>query len=261
MKKTLLAFGAALLLVSCSEDSNDDTQDTVAPQILSATLNGEDHDLSFSAGSNVQLSVEASDNSELGQLKLDIHDSFDGHGHGKNASSAWQHTEIIDLSGANATANKALTVPDPVTAGPYHMVLRLLDASGNESEFKEVDFLVTNGSEPQFNISDPDFSSEVHAPKGQKLIISGNITDDIDLDEVVITIAEEEEHDHAHKMATGEIFTADIDLDGSADTSFDLSTVDILIPTSAETGHYEFKISAKDSEGNYAVFSAEIHVM
>lgn len=259
MKKHILLFSALVLMASCSED--DEVQDTAAPQILSASLNGEDHDLSFAAGDNINFSADLSDNEELGQLKLDIHDVFDGHGHGKMANATWAHSQVINVSGASATATETLNVPDPVTAGPYHIILRLLDAAGNESEFVEMDFLITNGSEPQFNITDPDFSSEVHAPKGQSLEIVGSITDDIDLDEIVITIAEEEEHDHDHKVASGEIFMEDIDLGGGNDTSFDLSTVDILIPATAETGHFELKISAKDSEGNYAVFSAEIHVM
>lgn len=260
MKKTYLFAALAFVAASCSDD--DETQDTTKPVILEATVNGEDHDLEFDAGDVLQLEVDLSDNEGLSQFKIDVHDVFDGHDHNKVLDGdAWEMTEVITVSGATATVNHTLNVPDPVTAGPHHFIFRVLDAAGNESEFMEMNFILKNGEEPVFNISDPDFSDEVHAPKGQSLAITGTITDDEDLDEIVITI-EEEGDDHDHKNASGEvIFSYDADLNGTADTSFDLSTVDIAIPADAETGHYELKISAKDNEGNYGVFTAELHVM
>lgn len=248
----MLALGA----MACSEDED---QDTTAPQILAATINGEDHDLVFNSGDNLQLELDLSDNEALGELKLDIHDIFDGHDHNKRGGDAWELTEIIQVSGASSTVSHSLSVPDPVTAGPYHVIFRLLDAAGNESEFEELDFLIRNGEEPLISISAPDFSNEVHVSKGQSLNLVGSISDDVDLDEVIITIMEEEEHDH--KNSSGLLFSFDQDLPGSTDTSFDLSTVAIPVPSDAETGHYKLIISAKDNEGNYGQFTAEIHVM
>ncbi len=260
MKKTFLFVAMALIFASCSDD-DEQQQDTTAPQILEAAMNGDDHDLEFAAGDAVTLTASVSDNEALSQLKIDIHDVFDGHDHNKKGGDHWELTEIVNLSGASANVTHNLQVPDPVIAGPYHVILRLLDASGNESEFMEMDFLLTNGEEPQISITAPDFGTEVHAPKGQQLSLVGMITDDVDLDEIIITI--EEEHDHDHKMASGDdyLFSYDEDLNGSSDTSFDLSTVTIMIPADAETGHYKFKIMAKDNEGNYGVFEEEIHVM
>lgn len=256
MKKGYLFVLLALGAIACSDDED---QDTTAPQILAATINGEDHDLVFNSGDNLQVELDLSDNEALGELKLDIHDIFDGHDHNKRGGDAWELTEIIQVSGASSTLTHSLSVPDPVLAGPYHVIFRLLDAAGNESEFKELDFLIQNGEEPLINISAPDFSNEVHVSKGQNLSLVGTISDDVDLDEIIITIEEEEEHDH--KNSSGLLFSYDEDLPGSSDTSFDLSTVTIPIPGDAETGHYELRISAKDSDGNYGQFTADIHVM
>lgn len=257
MKKTLLALLGLLVFVSCSDDEE---VDNTAPSILEATMDGEDHDLSFNDGDQVALQVDLSDNVELSQLKLDIHDLFDGHSHGKS-NSTWEMTKVYTVSGASATVNDNLDVPSPVVAGPYHVILQLVDAAGNESDFKELEFIVKNGSEPQFGVTAPDFSNEVHAPKGQAFAMAGTITDDVDLDEILIRISEEHD-DHNHKKS-GEapIFEDDVDLPGSSDTSFDLSTLSITIPADAEEGHYIIEISAKDNDGNYGIWEAEIHVM
>lgn len=243
------------LLASCTEDEQ---VDNTAPQILEALVNSEDHDIELNAGDKASLEVEVSDNDELSQLKMDIHDLFDGHSHGKS-NTTWEMTKIYGLSGSSATLTDSLEVPSPVIAGPYHFVFRLVDASGNESEFKEVEFVVKNGSEAQFNVTSPDFSTEVHVPKGQSFNLEGSITDNQDLAEILIRISEEEEH--SHKKSGAPIYEDEIDLNGTSDTNFDLSILNITIPATAETGYYKLLISAKDNEGNYGVFEAEIHVM
>jgi len=255
LKRTAL-FALLLSFWACSDD--DENQDNIAPNILSVTMNGEDHDLSFTNGATINLAAEVSDNEGLGQLKIDIHDLFDGHSHGKlDGGDAWEMTKIVSLSGSSTTVNETMTVPDPVVAGQYHVILQLLDAAGNEAEFEELEFVITNGEEPQINISSPTFDG-LHIDEGMKLELVGMVTDNEDLDEIVITISEED--DHNHKNQSGEIFEFDVDLDGSADTSYDLSQVDITIPVGTEEGDYKIVISAKDNEGNYGIFEAEFHV-
>lgn len=255
MKKSALLLLGLVFLASCGKD---DPVDNTAPLIIEALVNSEDHDIELNAGDKAFLQVQLSDNEQLSELKMDIHDLFDGHSHGKS-SSVWEMTKIYSLSGTESTVSDSLDVPSPVVAGPYHFVFRLVDASGNESEFKEMEFIVKNGSEAQFNVSSPDFSSEVHAPKGQAFDMEGTITDDQDLAEILVRISEEEEH--SHKKSGAPIYEDEIDLSGTNDTSFDLSTLNITIPNTAETGYYKLLISAKDNEGNYGVFEAEIHVM
>lgn len=255
---SLLTMGS-LLFIACDKEEDEDT---VAPQILSATINDEDHNIMVMAGDELHIEAEVSDNEELGELKIDIHDIFDGHSH-KKAVVKWSEVVTVELSGKSEDVHRHLTVPATTTAGPYHAIFRLIDDEGNEAEFVEIDFMITNGSQPMISVTDPDFSGEVHAPKGSTLSLQGIITDNIDLEEIMISL--EEEHGH-HKKAGAQsvIYEEDFDLPGSADSSWDLQAdgnVNISIPTSAETGHYLLMIRAMDNEGNMNVFEAEVHIM
>lgn len=253
--KRFLALPLLLALAACADDNG--TEDTQAPSIISITLNGEDHDLSFQTGETIQLQAEVSDNEALGELKIDLHDLFDGHDHGKTNWDTWSLTKVLSLSGTNTTASTNLVVPDSTTAGPYHAILRLLDQAGNEAEYEIIEFAITNGTEPQISISQPDFSA-FSVAAGQNISLVGSISDETDLEEVSLIISEEEEH--SHKSQSTIVFSFDEDLTGSSDTSYDLSQIPILIPSTAEAGHYIFFLQAKDSSGNYGIFEAEIEI-
>lgn len=255
MKRFALFSALLMFAVACSED--DDNQDTTTPNILSVQMNGEDHDLSFSAGSSIQVSAELSDNEELGELKIDIHDLFDGHDHGKMALSTWETTQVIALSGSNTTANSTLIVPDSTLAGPYHAILQLLDAAGNEAEFKEIEFILTNGQEPQIQIEEPNFDTLNISP-GSSISLVGSVSDDTDLQEISLLIYEDA--DHSHKNQADVIFDFDEDLPGSNDVTYDLNQININIPSATLIGHYKFVLKAKDNTGNYGVFEAEIDI-
>ncbi|MGB0176073.1 MAG: DUF4625 domain-containing protein [Owenweeksia sp.] len=254
----LAAF--SFLFITCNKDAED--QDTTAPKIMSVTINDEDHDIVVMAGSEIHINAHVTDNEALGELKVDIHDIFDGHSHGKT-SAKWAEVLTIALSGKEQHVHEHTDVPQDATAGPYHAIFRLIDAEGNEGEFAEIDFMITNGSQPQINITDPDVSGEVDAPKGSTLSIFGTVSDDTDLAEVRISL--EEEHDgHEHKSTLQEvIYEEDFDLTGPADTNWDFQAdgnVNIVIPSDAQAGHYVLRIIAVDNEGNMNIFEAEVHI-
>ncbi len=253
----------AILLVAC--DKEEDNQDTTAPVIKSVTINEEDHDIVVMAGDEIHIDAELSDNEALGELKVDVHDIFDGHSHGKTAIK-WAEVLTIALSGKEQKVHDHMDVPQDAQAGPYHAVFRLIDAEGNEGEFAEIDFMISNASQPQINITDPDFSDEVHAPKGSTLSIMGTVTDETDLAEIRISLEEEhDDHGHSHKGALDEaIYEADFDLTGSADITWDFQVdgnVNIAIPSDAETGYYVMKVVVIDNEDNMNIFEAEVHIM
>ena len=255
-----LMVSLGLMAVGCNDDKEEDT---VKPEVVEVSIDGEDHDIAVSAGTNMAVGATVSDNEDLGELKIDIHDVFDGHSH--KSSAKWAEVRIVELSGTKQTVEESIAVPVDATAGPYHCVVRVIDEAGNESDFEELEFMLSNGSEPMFNITNPDFSSEVHAPKGSTVSIEGTITDDIDLAEVYIVLEEEHDHGHDHKSTQEEpIYEMDFDLDGSVDLSWDFQAdgnVNIAIPTDAEEGHYALIIRAEDSEGNINIFEAELHIM
>jgi hypothetical protein len=97
--------------------------------------------------------------------------------------------------------------------------------------------------------------------------MQGAVADQQDLEEILITIrpADHDDHDHGddggHDHGDGPLIEKDFDLPGDSDTSFDLSNFSVTIPTDAETGHYHVEMVAKDGEGNYGLFKAEIHIM
>lgn len=257
--KKYFGLAALALMISCSED--EDPQDTMEPTIKNVVINEGGEYPTVAAAADMTLKAEVSDNDVLQELKLEIHDIFDNHTHGKKADS-WEQIIILPLSGGSQNIEEIIPVPGTATAGMYHVVLRVLDASGNESDFVEKEFIVSNGNEPQISVTNPVFgANEVHAPKGNKFNLQGTITEDVDIVEVTIMIEEEHHDGNSQKKSSSPIFMTDIDLDGSSDTSFDLGQVDITIPTDAETGYYKFSIIAKDSEGNYGLFIEEIHVM
>lgn len=261
MKKIKLFSLLAALSVLSVACEKDEEQDTTAPQINSVSINEKDHDIEVAAGEEIHIDAHVTDNEALGELKIDIHDIFDGHSH---KSSKWAKVLTIALSGKEQHLHEHADVPDEALAGPYHAVFRLIDKEGNEGEFAEVDFMITNSSQPQIDITDPDFGGEVDVARGGTLSLKGIVTDNVDLDEIRISL-EEEHEGHDHKSTLDEaLYEADFDLTGSADMSWDFQmdgNVNIVIPANAETGHYSLKVVAIDDEGNMNIFEAEVHII
>lgn len=265
MKAQIFSFSAAALVaVSLSSCSKDEDQDTVPPQIKSAQINGSEEDVAAPAGSYLVVEADLSDNEALGQLKIDIHDVFDGHGHEKKSFVRWADVKNIDLTGTEASVADSLLVPSGVAAGPYHAVLRLIDEAGNEADFVEREFMITNASQPEIELTSPDFTNEVHLNPGTVLSLAGTVSDDVDLQEIFILLEEDHEEGADHKSTLEEpLYEQDFDLPGTADLSWDFQAdgqVDIPVPATAEPGHYVLQIVARDSEGNMNIFEAEVHV-
>lgn len=256
----LAVIGSGVMMISCDKD--DDT-DTTAPVINSATIDGKEEGIEANVGNAMTFEVKVSDNEALGQLKLDVHDAFDGHSHDKSSGINWANVAIIDLSGTEQTVSHDMEIPTNATAGPYHAEILVIDAEGNEGEFVERVIMIRNGSEPGIEITSPDFTNEVHVTKGSTLSLEGMVTDETDLAEILIILEEEEED--AHKSVQHEaLYEMDFDLEGTSDLTWDFQidgNVNIAIPATAEEGHYVLTVRAEDSEGNINIFEAELHIM
>lgn len=252
-------FLVALLSFSCSDDEDQDT-DTIAPEIHEVEIDGEHEEIVIESNTTIFLEVEVEDNEALNELKLEVHDNFDGHEHGKR-SSTWEEVFIWEVSGTEMIFEKDIAVPY-ATAGDYHMVFRALDEAGNESEFVELNVVLTNGEEPEIDLSNPDFEDGFEIAIGDSINLVGIITDDMDIEEITIHIAEAEEHDHDHdhESVDSEIFEMDIDLDGAADMTYSID-LDIPVPFGTESGEYEIEIRALDSDGNYGIFREHFEVL
>ncbi len=265
MKQLILlaVTGTTILMSSCKKDV-----DITPPTISSFTLNEVNEDITVNAGEEMHVDVIFNDDTELREYKIDIHDSFDGHGHGKtSAVSRFSFLQTYAINGKQSTEHKDIDIPADAAAGPYHVVLRVLDAAGNEGEFAELDFLILHPDQPVVTVTAPDFTgTEVHAPKGSTFTLSGTVTDNVDIQEIKIAIKPEDDDHGSGKLAGGELYEAEFDLPGSTDTSWDMTEIatqgkDIIIPATAATGHYYLYISVKDAEGHMTVWKGKLHVM
>lgn len=75
------------------------------------------------------------DDEALGQLKVDLHNNFDCHGHdGKTQTTDWEVIDIIELSGDHTHQTLRYIAPADITLGAYHLSVELLDKAGNQAE-------------------------------------------------------------------------------------------------------------------------------
>lgn len=250
----LLSLSALLMFTfqSCKKDVDDE-----APVISSFTVDSQ----TVAAGSEIHADLHFTDNEALKSYKIDIHDNFDGHSHGKVGQS-WSYQELVDISGKDFDDHKHIDVPSDAFSGPYHFTLYVLDAEGNQSDFAEIELVITNSSMPTIDVTNLDATDDNHISKGATLDLEGTIADAEGIDEIFIELEHsEDEHDHGKKEEEP-LYEKDLDLGGSV-SSYDLSTLSpsIAIPSTAESGDYQLLIRVKDTEGNIALATYVIHVM
>lgn len=97
------------------------------------------------SGDTLHLEMHFTDNERLAQYKIDIHNNFDGHDHPKiYRARPWSRIIIGSLSGREQHIHLDIAVFDSAAAGLYHLMLRAVDALGNESEFVLKELYVQN---------------------------------------------------------------------------------------------------------------------
>lgn len=260
LRKTIigLATMAMLLAAGC------ENPDTAKPTIDAFTINGADHEVEVAAGDTAVLQLSFSDNENLQTYKVDIHDGFDGHGHGKvNSFQKFSYQQTFSIAGKNALESRDVAIPEDAAAGPYHCTVRVLDEAGNEGDLAEIDLLIKNGGQAQVNITSPDFSDEVVVNTGNQLTLEGTVTDDVDIDEIFVTLAPEGD-DHGKRAQESPLYEQDFDLPGSSDQTWNFSALNnshpVNIPANAETGHYVLNVVVLDSDGNMTIWEGEVEV-
>ncbi|TAG54754.1 MAG: DUF4625 domain-containing protein, partial [Cytophagales bacterium] len=93
MKIIYYSLTALAILGSCSKavDPSDKTKPVL--EIVSTVpmfkLEGDEKLIEAAKGSSFTVNLKLSDNANLKQLKFDIHDNFDSHGHGKRLEATW----------------------------------------------------------------------------------------------------------------------------------------------------------------------------
>lgn len=251
---SLILLALAFTLFSCKKE------DTAAPTISNVLVNEASSDIEIAAGTEVHFDATFADNEDLKEFKLDVHNNFDLHDHGKTANVRFSHQQIFSISGKSSTVHEHFDVPSDASAGPYHFILKALDQEGNESTPSELSIVITQPGQAAINVTSHDFSSEVTVDAGDTLVLAGTITDDVDIQKITIIVEEHGDHSHG-KVASGEVFEAEFDLPGASDTSWDFSALagqHIIFPT-GEHGDYELIILVEDSDDNHTIMEGEVH--
>ena len=252
MKKILVFSLAIVVFLSACKKEDPDTE---KPIISAVTVNGNTSSVTLSAGSTLSFSISATDNIDLKQIKIDIHDAFDGHIHSPNVPFSSQ--TIYNVSGKSTTITPSIQIPSIAASGPYDILIYAIDASGNEAVIKELELIITQAGQAVIDITSPNLALDWDYSIGDTIFITGTITDDIDLSDIDISPENED---------TGAlIYDEEFPQVGTTDTSWDFNELNlqskwIIIPATASLGHHGLVIMVTDSDANVTRIEVHVHV-
>ncbi|NJM94603.1 MAG: DUF4625 domain-containing protein [Cytophagales bacterium] len=135
-----LALALLSLLTSCDEDETTDTTKPTIKAVMVEGVNVIGNEFEVHHGEAFELEIEVEDDTELNQLKVDIHDAFDGHGHAHRrlaeGTDTLSFTQVYQLSGKSFKQKVMVSsaLDEKYIHGEYHLELVLLDKAGNQSE-------------------------------------------------------------------------------------------------------------------------------
>lgn len=245
-----LRFGLYLPLVAIVACTSEQI-DSEAPEFTQVTINSSEEEQTVQTGTVLNMNMTATDDESVAQIKIDIHEAFDGHDHGKREQSSWTYVNILNTNGPAVNVSDSPTIPAEVASGPYHAVFRVLDDNGNEGAFIEREIVIENGSQPMIQVNSP--SDNDSFTLGQTITPTGAVNDPDGLKEVHLVLLHIEDH-HAHAVDEQEE-----DLTTSP-TSFDLSSMQVTIPTDEEPGAYKLLVKAVDVLDNHTLHFIDLTV-
>jgi hypothetical protein len=291
---TAMMFLVLWGMSGCNDDG--ETIDTSAPVIeLEDPAYGE----FFVAGNSVHFEASFTDDIELGSYKIDIHNNFDGHAHGRVAKAnddpaliKWSFSQSFDfapgLKISNVLLHDELEIPQNTMAGPYHFIVSAVDKSGNATSYQdgstlEVEIYITNTSMPVVDITNL-VNDELEIEVGQVFMITGTITDPTvgtyaGMHSVKVILGEGHhgghDHDHGGRIAENDLIDFELDENGLADfmegdviilekifeeVNFSLSQAQLNELIAEEVDYLQLMIKVYDEQGNIAVSVTDVHV-
>jgi hypothetical protein len=197
-----------------------------------------------------EIELEITDDSELAQLKIDIHDNFDCHGH-RSSTSTWFKQQIVSLNGSVFREKIRIEIPENPTVGFYHFGLLASDQSGNVSERNHwYTIFLRNASDtiaPQLRIQQP-ISTELSIRRGQIFTIEAELSDNRALNlggNAGVQLR------YKGNNSSNVFRAAEIDLSGKQVTNT-VFTLNWTVPLSLLPGSYELFLSGFDGVRNPA---------
>ena len=147
--KNLSFLLLVVLLMACSDD--DPSNDLDAPIFSTISrpytqgdanvvkIRGEYMEVLPENSTELYLRGELSDNRALSEMRIDIHNSQDGHTHARTQRlPGLRVDEMIALDGIRHTIDQGIRYDDrDYLAGPYHVLLHAVDAAGNTTSFAD----------------------------------------------------------------------------------------------------------------------------
>lgn len=241
LSRTLMLLSlTAAIITGCKKD-NDDEKPVI-------TVNEPSNNFTANTGADIHFEAEFTDNEELSQYKIEIHDNFDGHTHEKTETTPWTVNQIVDITGKSKTVHEHIEVPSDAPAGPYHFIVTCLDAAGNEADFVELEFEVVNTSDvvaPTIDITSPTDGQQFTV--GDNIDIIGTVSDDQEVEEVEVVIEREADETEVH----------DEDIHVHAQSG----NINVSVSTNGwSAGGYHIHISATDHVNNKTETEIEIEV-
>lgn len=145
---SLTAIAALLTMVACT--SNDDiVKDNELPVITDAGITANPVDCQvYSRGDVIPFRYRFTDNEELGNYNIEIHNNFDHHTHGtqkdnckldpkkdsKDYKKPWVYNQDFTIPRGDKAydAKQDIQIPADIDTGDYHFVIRVTDQAGNQ---------------------------------------------------------------------------------------------------------------------------------
>ncbi|EON76578.1 hypothetical protein ADIS_3028 [Lunatimonas lonarensis] len=229
-----LMLGLAIGFFSCETD-DDQLRDMEAPVIGAA--DGRDAirpghgEIRAATTDHMHVRFSVEDPSGIAQVRVDIHNGFDGHTHGR-IQTDFELLNVNDIYSPDAS-NPSFRFPQGATrlnvdgtgtdiywggnnsrvsgnvlAGPYHFTIQAIDIHGNQTSYGDgsnylATFYIRTPYAPEVSVTNL-HDGEIEGEAGEALEVEGFIrktshTLSTDLKFVWIRLMEEEdEHDHEH---------------------------------------------------------------
>lgn len=139
----IVAVVAVVLFASCGGDDDTVVKDMEKPIISDDKDSYPENCQVYMRGEVVPFRCKFTDNMELGNYNIEIHNNFDHHSHGtvagdcalyskKKAENPWIYNQSYEIPAGSQVFNANINIPIPkdIDAGDYHFMVRVTDKSG-----------------------------------------------------------------------------------------------------------------------------------
>lgn len=205
------------------------------------------------AGGSLVLTLELTDDTDLGSMRIDIHDAA-GHTHDATDSEFilfsgaedWAELDLENLTGTSRLMNRTYEIPGHIR-GVWDLVVDVTDAAGNQAETQYMQVHVENDSIPLFEVP---YTSEPVWTAGETVTLAGEVSDP---DGLASATARLLDHDGA-LLSEASVALA------MGDISAALTSVSFDIPADAAGEELEVELEAVDLLDQICITSFHVEI-